>query len=638
MELSLDTPQPRLTLEKLYTVVGRFAIWTLLAYAAKQLLEWYALKKAGANRRQAPPLLPAAPALATASGSAAKEALAEAPPVFDENSHRAEVEAVLARAQAQAGESKMTMEHMVLALAENPRLRQKKQPPLGCNHLYHELLLLLAAMKLCSTFLKPPVAAACVVFLRFGEILSCADGLTEEDLRKAVKKSRVMYNHPEGTLDNARKRRAAAEVHSSRMGSSSGPGGEVGEADIASVISSWTGIPLMKLVATERDSLLKLGDELHRCGTLRLRERRLPEALADAAAGPTPRRIIGQEEAVSAVSEAIHRSRRPAAAAAACDRNVRLDMSEYMEKHAVSKLIGAPPGYVGFDEGGQLTEAVRRKPYTVVLFDEVEKLGVAAAQLLVRPPAALCGARRRLVLVEWRLPLATRAGRKQGRPLLRLRWLPLWLLLQHRLLLLRPHVFRLLLRSLLGHRLLLLRLCVLRLLLLLLQVLALLRGLLRVLLLPRAPLLLLLLLPTRMLALPVLALLVLEDDTIFASADASGTTLTLERIRPGEPIPPTADTQRPAAVELPTPAAAAPAEAAPAAAAAPTANGAPAEAEGAAAKAGGRPAGAQPVLPPRRARFDPTKALSERHAAGEDISRDGAEANRDDFTLPPSTN
>uniref|UniRef100_A0A7S0RCH4 Clp R domain-containing protein n=1 Tax=Chlamydomonas leiostraca TaxID=1034604 RepID=A0A7S0RCH4_9CHLO len=152
---------------------------------------------------------------------------------------------------------------------------------------------------------------------------------------------------------------------------------EVSEADVAKVISRWTGIPVTKLVASERDKLLHLTDELHR-------------------------RIIGQEEAVEAVAEAIQRSRADLAdpngpiasfmflgptgvgktelakALAAYLFNseealVRLDMSEYMEKHAVSRLIGAPPGYVGYDEGGQLTEAVRRRPYSVILFDEVEK-------------------------------------------------------------------------------------------------------------------------------------------------------------------------------------------------------------------------------------------------------------------------
>lgn len=162
----------------------------------------------------------------------------------------------------------------------------------------------------------------------------------------------------------------------------------VTEADIARIISKWTGIPLTKLVQSEKDKLLRLADELHQ-------------------------RIIGQEEAVAAVAEAIQRSRAgmkdpngPIAsflflgptgvgktelvkALAATlfnseDALVRIDMSEYMEKHAVSKLIGAPPGYVGFDEGGQLTEAVRRKPYTVVLFDEVEKAHVDVFNLLLQ--------------------------------------------------------------------------------------------------------------------------------------------------------------------------------------------------------------------------------------------------------------
>jgi ATP-dependent Clp protease ATP-binding subunit ClpB len=152
---------------------------------------------------------------------------------------------------------------------------------------------------------------------------------------------------------------------------------EVTEADIAEIISKWTGIPISKLVESEKEKLLHLEDELHH-------------------------RVVGQKEAVTAVADAIQRSRagladpnRPIAsfiflgptgvgktelakalAAYMFDTEealVRIDMSEYMEKHAVSRLIGAPPGYVGYEEGGQLTEAIRRRPYAVILFDEIEK-------------------------------------------------------------------------------------------------------------------------------------------------------------------------------------------------------------------------------------------------------------------------
>ncbi|WP_088890256.1 ATP-dependent chaperone ClpB [Leptolyngbya ohadii] len=152
---------------------------------------------------------------------------------------------------------------------------------------------------------------------------------------------------------------------------------EVTESDIAEIISKWTGIPVSKLVESEMQKLLHLEDELHR-------------------------RVIGQDEAVTAVADAIQRSRagladpnRPIASfiflgptgvgktelakALASymfdteEAMVRIDMSEYMEKHAVSRLIGAPPGYVGYEEGGQLTEAIRRRPYAVILFDEIEK-------------------------------------------------------------------------------------------------------------------------------------------------------------------------------------------------------------------------------------------------------------------------
>jgi ATP-dependent Clp protease ATP-binding subunit ClpB len=152
---------------------------------------------------------------------------------------------------------------------------------------------------------------------------------------------------------------------------------EVTEEDIAKVISRWTGIPVAKLLEGELQKLLHLGDELHQ-------------------------RVIGQDEAVQAVADAVIRARsglkdphRPigsfiflgptgvgktelarALAEFLFDDEramIRIDMSEYQEKHTVSRLVGAPPGYIGFEEGGQLTEAVRRRPYSVVLFDEIEK-------------------------------------------------------------------------------------------------------------------------------------------------------------------------------------------------------------------------------------------------------------------------
>ena len=181
-----------------------------------------------------------------------------------------------------------------------------------------------------------------------------------------------------GTLGELNKKLAAKEAD--LTGAHSGKTllrEEVTEDDIAEVIAKWTGIPVSKLVQSEMEKLLHLEDELHT-------------------------RVIGQQQAVTAVADAIQRSRaglsdpnRPIAsflflgptgvgktelskalAAQLFDSEeamVRIDMSEYMEKHAVSRLIGAPPGYVGYEEGGQLTEAVRRRPYAVILFDEVEK-------------------------------------------------------------------------------------------------------------------------------------------------------------------------------------------------------------------------------------------------------------------------
>ena len=152
---------------------------------------------------------------------------------------------------------------------------------------------------------------------------------------------------------------------------------EVDADDIADVVSRWTGIPVSKMVQSEKEKLLHLEEELHK-------------------------RVVGQEEAIAAIADAVRRSRaglndprRPIGSFIFLDTTgvgktelakalaeylfddenmmTRIDMSEYQEKHTVSRLVGAPPGYVGYDEGGQLTEAVRRKPYSVVLFDEIEK-------------------------------------------------------------------------------------------------------------------------------------------------------------------------------------------------------------------------------------------------------------------------
>lgn len=163
---------------------------------------------------------------------------------------------------------------------------------------------------------------------------------------------------------------------------------EVDSEDIAEVVSRWTGIPVKKMAQSEKEKLLHLEEELHR-------------------------RVVGQDDAIKAVSDAVRRSRaglndprRPigsfiflgttgvgktelAKALAEYlfddeDMMTRIDMSEYMEKHSVSRLVGAPPGYVGYEEGGQLTEAVRRKPYSVVLFDEIEKANPDVFNILLQ--------------------------------------------------------------------------------------------------------------------------------------------------------------------------------------------------------------------------------------------------------------
>ena len=180
-----------------------------------------------------------------------------------------------------------------------------------------------------------------------------------------------------GKLPELQKRLEDAENKSGKRGESSLLRDEVTADEIAKIVAKWTGIPVSKLMESEKNKLLNLGNELHK-------------------------RVIGQDEAVTKVADAILRSR-----AGIADENrpigsfmflgptgvgktelaktlanylfdderniVRIDMTEYMEKFSVSRLIGAPPGYVGYDEGGQLTEAVRRKPYSVVLFDEIEK-------------------------------------------------------------------------------------------------------------------------------------------------------------------------------------------------------------------------------------------------------------------------
>ncbi|MAO08499.1 MAG: type VI secretion system ATPase TssH, partial [Alteromonas sp.] len=180
-----------------------------------------------------------------------------------------------------------------------------------------------------------------------------------------------------GKIKEAQERLNKLETELANQGESSLIKEEVTNDDIAEVVAKWTGIPVTKMLQSEREKLLRLEEELHK-------------------------RVVGQEEAIVAVSDAIRRSRaglqdakkpigsflflgttgvgktelaKALAEYLFDDENAmtRIDMSEYQERHSVSRLVGAPPGYVGYDEGGQLTEAVRRKPYSVVLLDEIEK-------------------------------------------------------------------------------------------------------------------------------------------------------------------------------------------------------------------------------------------------------------------------
>jgi ATP-dependent Clp protease ATP-binding subunit ClpB len=210
------------------------------------------------------------------------------------------------------------------------------------------------------------------------------------DLRERIEQTKVQIEQAErqydlnrvaelryGQLAELERQLNAAESTAATDGGTRLSKEEVDEDDIAEVIARWTGIPVSKLLEGERKKLLHLEDELHR-------------------------RVIGQDEAVDAVAEAVLRNRsgladpnRPigsfiflgptgvgktelarALAEYLFDDDralIRIDMSEYQEKHTVARLIGAPPGYIGYDEGGQLTEAIRRRPYSVVLFDEIEK-------------------------------------------------------------------------------------------------------------------------------------------------------------------------------------------------------------------------------------------------------------------------
>ncbi len=210
-----------------------------------------------------------------------------------------------------------------------------------------------------------------------------AGQLREKEMELSAKIKEVLDNKKESTAEDQSDAENSIKIDSKLLQSPL-----VSEEDVAHIVASWTGVPVQKLTETESVKLLNMEETLHQ-------------------------RLIGQDEAVKAVSRAIRRARvglknpnRPIASFifsgptgvgkteltkslasyffGSEEAMIRLDMSEFMERHTVSKLIGSPPGYVGFNEGGQLTEAVRRRPYTVVLFDEVEKAHPDVFNLLLQ--------------------------------------------------------------------------------------------------------------------------------------------------------------------------------------------------------------------------------------------------------------
>jgi len=211
-----------------------------------------------------------------------------------------------------------------------------------------------------------------------------AGQLREKEMELSAKIKEVLENKKESTIEDE----SSSDTNSIKNDSKLLQNPMVSEEDVAHIVASWTGVPVQKLTETESVKLLNMEETLHQ-------------------------RLIGQDEAVKAVSKAIRRARvglknpnRPIASFifsgptgvgkteltkslasyffGSEEAMIRLDMSEFMERHTVSKLIGSPPGYVGFNEGGQLTEAVRRRPYTVVLFDEVEKAHPDVFNLLLQ--------------------------------------------------------------------------------------------------------------------------------------------------------------------------------------------------------------------------------------------------------------
>ena len=235
-------------------------------------------------------------------------------------------------------------------------------------------------------------AASRVRMYKIPHTIGLRDSLNDLKSVRDEKEQALDQNRMEAALTlREREAELEAEINQMRLGwdhSSDGTRLEVTKEDIAEVVSMWTGIPVTRIASTEQERLLHMEEDLHRrivgqdeaINTIAKAVRRARAGLKDPGRpigsfiflGPTG---VGKTESAKALAEFMFGSE---------DALVKLDMSEFMERHTVARLVGAPPGYVGYDDGGQLTEAVRRRPYSVILFDEIEKAHPEAFNMLLQ--------------------------------------------------------------------------------------------------------------------------------------------------------------------------------------------------------------------------------------------------------------